>query len=102
MMFFRKLYWKLLWPFPSCQCFDFWEIDHGRQARTLHAEEQDTSCKAWKRVLGTFRLRRGPGSELGAAQGFLNRGDLQKERRRRVGQVGHHRARLEAVLLVEG
>jgi hypothetical protein len=51
MMFFRKLYWKLFWPFPSCQCFDFWEIDHGRQAPPLHAEEQDTSCKAWKRVV---------------------------------------------------
>jgi len=47
------LFWKLFWagPFPNCHCFDFWEIDHGRQVPMLHAEEQDTSCVAWKRVV---------------------------------------------------
>src|SRR5215470_14996631 len=40
--------------------------------------------------------------ELGAAQGFLNRGDLQEQRSRCIGDLGHYGPRLEAVLLVEG
>jgi hypothetical protein len=55
--------WRPPGPFPTCDCFNFWDAEHAGQIPTLHAEEQDTSCKAWKRVVARIEAAIDSGEE---------------------------------------